>query len=104
MDKVMGYKLSEQELLDIRKPLPMNMAQHNAYHMAGEILELRKVIKLEEQKLIDLMYEIAMKSYKWHEHNDSVTNEDIAKWVTAALDSCGFKTTPMGSAWGVLVK
>jgi hypothetical protein len=110
MDKVIGYKLSEQELLEIRAKMPMNMEQHNSFHMAGEVLELRKShsknpSQLEsEQKLIDLMYEIAMKAYEWHAHNDDVTMPDIAQWVTNALRSCGYETMPCGSAWGVLIK
>jgi hypothetical protein len=67
-------------------------------------LELRETQMQSEQHLIDLMYEIALKSYEWHANNDSVSREEIAKWVTSALRSAGYETMPMGSSWGVLIK
>ena len=107
MDKVIGYKLSDADLHSYRAHTPLNQFQHDAYHMAGEILELRKVIHSQtqsEQQLIDLMYTIALTTYEWQVNNDSVDRKDIAKWVTNTLRSCGYETMPIGSSWGVLVK
>jgi hypothetical protein len=53
-----------------------------------------------EQKLIDIMYQIAMVSA---EYNHGKSNEEIAKWVTDQLYACGFATMPVGSSWGILI-
>lgn len=53
-----------------------------------------------EQKLIDIMFEIAMLAPKvMHDRS----KEEIAEWVRYNLAECGFKTMPCGLSWGVLV-
>ena len=54
-----------------------------------------------EQKLIDIMFEIAMKSAQ-SMHGKS--NLEIANWVANTLDSCGFPTQLCGASWGVLIR
>lgn len=52
-----------------------------------------------EQKLIDIMFEIAQVAAKYMHGK---TQEEICTWVAKQLEGCGFKTTPVGSSWGVL--
>jgi len=53
-----------------------------------------------EQKLIDIMFEIALTV----KHTNLQTNEEIASWVAKQLKECGFETEPCGSSWGILKK
>lgn len=55
--------------------------------------------KTNEQKLIDIMFEIAMVSAT---HMKDKSNAEIAAWVSKQLGECGFKTEPCGSSWGIL--
>lgn len=64
-----------------------------------------------EQKLIDIMFEIAQFSYQWDRSNtDEIANyynegrEKHMEWVAEQLRSCGFDTQPVGMSWGVLKK
>lgn len=65
-----------------------------------------------EQKLIDIMFEIAQFSYLRDRSNSdeisSYYNEDgrqeHMEWVAEQLRSCGFDTQPLGMSWGVLKK
>lgn len=52
-----------------------------------------------EQLLVDLIYEFAMRA-KGLPHDTS--NEKIADWVSNNLDSLGFEGHPMGMSWRVL--
>lgn len=52
-----------------------------------------------EQKLVDLLFKFTIVSAQ---HMHGRTSGDIAAWVRANLDACGFKTQPIGSSWGVL--
>ena len=58
-------------------------------------------MKTDEQKLVDIMFEIAFTSAKYM-HDRS--HEEIAEWVRQNLADCGFPTTPIGSCWGTLDK
>lgn len=51
-----------------------------------------------EQKLIDIMFSVALTSaeYKWK------NREEHMEWVARQLKECGFPTIQMGSSWGVL--
>ena len=59
--------------------------------------------KSNEQKLVDLCFEIGLmisdKKYKLYEK----TNEEKAEWIAHQLNECGFKTMPCGMSWGVLI-
>lgn len=52
-----------------------------------------------EQKLVDMMFEIAILSA---EHMPGHSNEYIANWVKCQLVKCGFSGHTMGSSWWVL--
>jgi hypothetical protein len=77
-----------------------------------EIMNLEKCVvpqhtESNEQKLIDLMFEIGIKGYGWgydcHSKNASKkNNEQIADWIAKGLMDIGFETTPIGSSWGKL--
>ena len=60
-----------------------------------------------EQKLIDMMFSIALAAFEWGK--DSSRNgfgniETIPEWVRYNLNSCGFPVEPIGSSHGVLKK
>lgn len=56
-----------------------------------------------EQKLVDLCFEIGLmisdKEYKFYEKSI----EERAEWITRQLKGCGFPTMPCGMSWGVLI-
>ena len=54
-----------------------------------------------EQKLVDIMFEVAQLSAT-HFHYKS--REEHMAWVAKQLKECGFETTPCGMSWGMLVK
>lgn len=57
---------------------------------------------MREQKLIDIMFDMALtlrESTDWLKNAD---REEVAEWVAYQLRECGFDTQPMGSSWGVL--
>jgi hypothetical protein len=54
-----------------------------------------------EQKLIDIMFEIAITSARCMRLK---SNEEIAAWVSEQLSICGFPTKPCGAGWGLLQK
>jgi hypothetical protein len=54
-----------------------------------------------EQKLIDIMFEIAL-TIKDSKVLQKKTNEELCAWVSGQLKTCGFDTEPMGASWGVL--
>jgi hypothetical protein len=61
-----------------------------------------------EQKLIDIMFEIAQASYMMDREHAAVKEyynekrDEHMKWVADQLRTCGFETIPAGSSWGVL--
>jgi hypothetical protein len=64
-----------------------------------------------EQKLIDIMFEVAQASYHWNRDKDGITRylnegerENHMEWVAEQLRLCGFDTQQMGMSWGVLKK
>jgi hypothetical protein len=56
-----------------------------------------------EQKLIDIMFQIGIMI---HEHPSfrKMDREEVAKWISAQLNRCGFVVEPCGSSWGVLTE
>jgi len=54
-----------------------------------------------QQKLVDIMFQIAITSAK---HMHGRDNEEIAAWVRDQLAASGFPTVPMGASWGVLIE
>lgn len=52
-----------------------------------------------EQKLVDIMFEIAIMAAERMHGEDK---EAIAHWVANALRDAGINTHPQGSSWGVL--
>lgn len=55
-----------------------------------------------EQKLIDIMFEMALTMHSHSDHFKTQTREQVAEWVAGQLRSCGFDTAPCGSSWAVL--
>jgi hypothetical protein len=61
-----------------------------------------------EQKLIDIMFEIAQASYMMDRERAAVKEyynekrDEHMKWVADQLRMCGFETVPAGLSWGVL--
>ena len=55
-----------------------------------------------EQKLVDIMFEVAQVSRTASVRN--LSHEEHMAWVAKQLKGCGFETAPMGLSWGVLVK
>lgn len=60
------------------------------------------------QHLIDITFQCVLTAV--YNERDRVKHgmkeldsEEIATWVIHQLDACGFKTSPCGSSWGVLV-
>lgn len=58
-------------------------------------------MKSNEQKLIDIMFEIGLMIHNNEWFNEK-SNEEIAEWIREQLKMCGFDTKPIGSSWGVL--
>ena len=62
---------------------------------------MKSQMKSNEQKLIDIMFQIALTI-----HNDiwflNKNNEEVCEWIRNQLKKCGFETMPLGSSWGVL--
>lgn len=54
-----------------------------------------------EQKLIDIMFQVALTVHA-HKSFDTMTSSEVAAWVAKQLHTCGFVTEPVGSSWGVL--
>ena len=57
---------------------------------------------MNEQKLIDIMFQIALTISGSPEHFRDKTNTQIAEWVTKQLRDNGFDTEPSGMSWGIL--
>lgn len=60
------------------------------------------MIRSNEQKLVDICFQLALTMRKHNEHFNKLTIEETAEWVAKQLNDCGFPTTPMGMSWGVL--
>jgi len=58
-------------------------------------------MKSNEQKLIDIMFEIGLMIHNNEWFNEK-SNEEVAEWIREQLKMCGFDTKPIGSSWGVL--
>lgn len=56
--------------------------------------------KINEQKLVDMMFEITIVSAQ---RMAGKSNEEIATWVAHQLRQNGFETTPCGMSWGVVI-
>lgn len=58
--------------------------------------------KMEDQKLIDICFQIGIvisdPEYKFHKK----TREERATWIAQQLAACGYPTVPCGASWGVL--
>lgn len=57
-------------------------------------------MKSEKQKLIDMMFEIAVRMHQGDIH--FANREDAAAYVADQLRQNGFNTTPVGFSWGML--
>lgn len=55
-----------------------------------------------EQKLIDIMFEIALTIHN-NPYFINKNNEEICDWIRDQLKKCGFNTQPIGSSWGILI-
>ena len=58
-------------------------------------------MKSNEQKLIDIMFEIGLMIHNNEWFNEK-SNEEVAEWIREQLKMCGFDTKPIGSSWGAL--
>lgn len=56
-----------------------------------------------EQKLVDMMYQIAFTVKERNDYFKDKSTPEIAEWVTGQLAGCGFPTTPVGALWGMLI-
>jgi hypothetical protein len=58
-----------------------------------------------EQRLIDISFDLVL-TFRSHYNSyfKDKSQEEVAKWVAANLDLCGFPTEPVGSSWGILKK
>lgn len=54
-----------------------------------------------EQKLVDIMFEIAIMLHT-NPYMKDKTVEELAAWVVDQLKKCGFETQPCGGSWAVL--
>ena len=57
-----------------------------------------------EQKLVDICFEIALTIQEYPSDFQELSSEDMAKWVASQLAIAGFNTTACGSSWGILNK
>jgi hypothetical protein len=63
----------------------------------------QKLLQSQQQKLIDLMFELAIKAREWTTEFDYIgSKKQTAHWVADILRECGFDTAPCGMSWGVL--
>ena len=58
-------------------------------------------MKSNEQKLIDIMFQIALIIHN-HPYFQNKNNEEVCKWIRDQLNKSGFETIPLGSSWGIL--
>lgn len=63
---------------------------------------MRKYEKSNEQKLIDICFELVLVATQ-NKKFCKKSNEEKAAWVARQLRLCGFDTEPMGASWGVLI-
>jgi len=56
------------------------------------------------QKLIDIVFSVALTLHGNFNEFKNMKNEEIASWISKQLKDCGFETEPCGSSWGVLKK
>ncbi len=56
-----------------------------------------------EQKLIDIMFQIGLMIHQDHWFVGR-SQEEVAEWIQLQLKECGFETEPCGASWGVLKK
>lgn len=61
-------------------------------------------MKSNEQKLIDLIFEIGLtiNDKKYRNFFKGKNNEEVAKWIADILKELGFETYPCGGSWGIL--
>lgn len=74
--------------------------------------DIKKWSNSREQRLIDAMFEIAMRTYDSNgrvaikDRNEELflfeTREDYAKWIASQLNALGFEGGPVGCSWFVL--
>jgi len=55
-----------------------------------------------EQKLVDLCFEIGLTINMYSDTFKDETREGLAEWIAKQLRDNGFDTSPCGSSWGVL--
>jgi len=55
-----------------------------------------------DQKLIDICFEIGLTISDTRYNMYKKSNEEKADWIAQQLRGCGFDTQPVGSSWGKL--
>ena len=59
-------------------------------------------MRTNEQKLVDICFEIALTMKHNSAFFEKQTTDETADWVANQLKQCGFPTIPCGSSWGIL--
>lgn len=54
-----------------------------------------------EQKLIDIMFDAVLLVHS-HRSFETMSQEEVAQWLSKQLKGCGFITEPRGASWAVL--
>ncbi len=55
-----------------------------------------------EQKLVDICFDIALTIQENPSDFQELSREEMAEYVASQLSKCGFNTSPCGSSWGIL--
>ena len=58
-------------------------------------------MKNNEQKLIDIMFQVGLTIHQY-ESFQKMTKEEVAEWIAKQLRDCGYDTEPMGASWAIL--
>ena len=77
------------------------MDTHKTY--LENLLSKVKQLQADKQKLLDIMFEIAL-TIKDNDSLNMKNDEEMAEWVQRQLKLCGFESKPCGSSWGVLTE
>jgi|31_taG_2_1085359.scaffolds.fasta_scaffold66715_2 hypothetical protein len=56
------------------------------------------------QKLVDIVFQIALTMKNNNDWVEKSTEDEIIKWVSEQLSTCGYCTRPIGSSFGLLTE
>lgn len=60
------------------------------------------MITQNEQKLVDICFQLTLTIKSHSEHFANLSQEEVAEWTAKQLRECGFDTSPCGASWGLL--